>query len=227
MATGRPMPLNRHLRRIWDAGRKPARRLRLGRPLGGGPLARIWWVVLLRAVAAMTFGVVAIAWPHHAAVALVTAFGLYALLDGALGLVLCAWPGALRAPGVALVAAFANIAAGSAALVEPRRIAQLLVLVLGVWLAIRGLAVFAEALADVRARRRGPALAAEAMLVPGDFGALLDGVMAAIFGLALLVAPQLGVLTLAWALGVWAILHGFLMSGFALEQRRLSRLQVS
>jgi uncharacterized membrane protein HdeD (DUF308 family) len=214
---------NRHVRRIWDARRGAAARIRLGRPLGDGPLARIWWVVLLRAIAAIAFGLVVIVWPHHAAVAMVTAFGLYAVLDGGLGLLLSAWPGALRAPGLGALAAFANIAAGVAALAAPQRIAQLLVLVLGVWLAVRGLAVFAEALADVRARRRGPTAPAQASLGGGEFGALLDGIMAAIFGLALLVSPQLGVLTLAWALGIWAMLHGVLMSVFALQQRGLVR----
>ena len=75
---------NRQVRRIWDARRGAAARIRLGRPLGDGPLARIWWVVLLRAIVAIAFGLVVIVWRHHAAVAMVTAFGVYAASKAAI-----------------------------------------------------------------------------------------------------------------------------------------------
>src|SRR6476661_4227144 len=46
-------------------------------------LARNWWMVALRGVAAIFFGIVAIAWPDITVGVLIIFFGAYALVDGA------------------------------------------------------------------------------------------------------------------------------------------------
>ena len=47
-----------------------------------GELSRSWWVVVLRGVAAVLFGLLAIFWPGESLVALVVIFGVFALVDG-------------------------------------------------------------------------------------------------------------------------------------------------
>jgi len=45
-------------------------------------LARNWWVLALRGLIAILFGIVAFIWPGLTLVSLVLLFGAYALLDG-------------------------------------------------------------------------------------------------------------------------------------------------
>lgn len=58
-------------------------------PLLGGllrSLADYWWLLLLRGLAAIAFGVVAFVWPGLTLVALTLLWGAYALADGILAL---------------------------------------------------------------------------------------------------------------------------------------------
>jgi uncharacterized membrane protein HdeD (DUF308 family) len=45
-------------------------------------LARNWWVLALRGVLAIIFGVLALIWPGLTLFVLITMFGAYALVDG-------------------------------------------------------------------------------------------------------------------------------------------------
>ena len=58
-------------------------------PLGGavlGALAENWWLLLLRGLAAIAFGVIAFLWPAITLVALTYLWGAYALADGIIAL---------------------------------------------------------------------------------------------------------------------------------------------
>jgi uncharacterized membrane protein HdeD (DUF308 family) len=49
-------------------------------------LARTWWLVLLRGLAAILFGALALLWPHLTLVVLVILYAVYALSDGVFAL---------------------------------------------------------------------------------------------------------------------------------------------
>ena len=49
-------------------------------------LARTWWLVLLRGLAAILFGALALLWPHLTLVILVILYAVYALSDGVFAL---------------------------------------------------------------------------------------------------------------------------------------------
>lgn len=183
-------------------------RLRLGRPMIEGELARIWWIVLLRAIAAVAFGALALVWPTHTARVLVALFGAYALVDGAAGLVMSARGRGLNAHAWLSLMSAVSLTAGVFALSQPRRAALVVVAVMGAWLIARG---FSEILgeASVRAGQRR------------DWVLILNGSMSALFGIGVIAVPRAGGLGLIWALGAWAILHGLMMSNFALRLGRL------
>src|SRR6185312_5072227 len=50
-------------------------------------LAKSWWLLLLRGIAAIVFGVLAFAWPGLSLVTPVLLYGAFALVDGVLSLV--------------------------------------------------------------------------------------------------------------------------------------------
>src|SRR5918992_1526161 len=59
-------------------------------------LAKSWWLVLLRGIAGIVFGVLAFVWPGLTLLALVILYGAYALVDVAgiaAGIVTFVWPG--------------------------------------------------------------------------------------------------------------------------------------
>lgn len=193
--------------------RLKASALRAGRPLVGGGLARIWWIVLLRAAASMIFGGLALAWPHLAAVTLMTLFSAFVLVDGLMAFVASARSGGLRARWWLALSAAASILAGVFVLTEPRMAALLLIVIFGAWLIVYGLASVIGAIAT-------------RVETKGDWSLPVDGLMSALFGAGLIAAPRIGALGLVWAIGAWAIFHGLLMVPFALRLRR-ARLAIS
>jgi uncharacterized membrane protein HdeD (DUF308 family) len=193
-------------------------RVRLGKPWTDGPLAQIWWIVLVRAFVAMACGVLAIGWPHHALIVLVRALGVFALLEGTLGLVLSAMRGKSQVRLWTALGAATSLAAAAAALTQPRWLAAILVMAAGAWLVVRGIIVSCESLTDRRERRQEEGL--DARVITGEELCLLvDGVTSGIFGLAMFTAPHLGAFGLVLGLGAWALLHGALLVGYALELR--------
>jgi uncharacterized membrane protein HdeD (DUF308 family) len=47
-------------------------------------VARYWWVLLVRGLLAIVFGIAALVWPEITVWALVIVFGVYVLVDGVL-----------------------------------------------------------------------------------------------------------------------------------------------
>src|SRR5215216_4553457 len=76
-------------------------------------LAKNWWLVLLRGIAGIVFGILAFVWPGLTLLTLVLFYGAYALVDGILSLVAAFTGGAKPVPSWWLVLiGIAGIAAG-------------------------------------------------------------------------------------------------------------------
>jgi uncharacterized membrane protein HdeD (DUF308 family) len=185
----------------------------LGEPIVRGPFWRTWWVVLLRAVAAVVFGVVTLVWPRHSALALLALFGAYALFDGLTVLLISA---SARRTRISLTLGGAvSVVAGLLAFARPRLLVLTLVGVLGAWLVLRGLT---EIIGEASLRNRAGSSSEPART--RHWSVVLNGAMSVAFGVGLIAAPKIGALGLMWALGAWAVLHGLLMAPFALSLRR-------
>ena len=61
-------------------------------------LAKNWWLLLLRGIAAIVFGVLAFVWPGLTLVTLILFYGAFALVDGVIALVAAFTGGAKPLP---------------------------------------------------------------------------------------------------------------------------------
>ncbi len=170
-----------------------------------GELRRHWWVVVLRGIAALLFGVIALVWVDKTLVVLAIIFGFYALVDGgALGYA------AYRArPGnraQLVVQAVLSVLAGLIALFWPVVAILALVLVIGFWAVFTGVA---EIVTAIRLRAH---LSSEWLLV-------FVGALSIVFGLLLWFWPLAGAQAIMLVIAVYAIVFGAVMTvvGFRLR----------
>jgi uncharacterized membrane protein HdeD (DUF308 family) len=173
--------------------------------------ARYWWVVLLRGVFAIAFGVAAILWPGITVLALVLAFGAYSLLDGILGLAMAV--GGKETEGsnrlvMGLMALF-SIAAGIIAFLWPEITAVALLWVIAAWAIATGVL---EIVLAVRFRKE----------ITNEWLWILSGVLSVVLGLVLVFQPAVGAVGLVTTIGVFSIAWGVILIALALKVRRLA-----
>jgi uncharacterized membrane protein HdeD (DUF308 family) len=167
-------------------------------------LLRSWWMLALRGVLALLFGVLALLLPGPTVLSLVLLFAVYALLAGIVYLV-----GTVRnrrhATGahaldwwLLLALGVVSVLAGILATMRPALAALVLVLIIGVNAFITGVLDIVLAV-RLRNHARG-----------GDWLLLASGVASIIFGTVLIVLPGVGALALVWLIGVYAIVAGIL-----------------
>ena len=102
-------------------------------------LARNWWVLVVRGVAAIIFGALTFVMPQASLTALVLLFGGYALVDGVFSLVGALRPTDSTRPWWALLLhGIAGIAAGVVTFLYPGLTAVVLVYVIAAWALITG-----------------------------------------------------------------------------------------
>lgn len=170
-----------------------------------GELSRNWWVVVLRGVAAVLFGLLAIFWPGESLTVLVVIFGVFALVDG----VALAFAAYRAAPGTRLslgLQAGLAIVVGLLALVWPLAFGIALVFLIGAWAVITGIA---EIVTAVRLRAQ----------ISSEWLLIFIGALSVIFGLLLWFWPGMGALAMITVVGVYAIVFGVVMAvaGFRLR----------
>jgi len=173
-------------------------------------LVRNWWALALRGALAVLFGVAAFVVPGLTVAFLIALFGAYALIDGVLAIV----AGVKAAEhhdrfGSLLLRGILGIAAGLVAFFLPAATAVVLTLMIGAWAIVTGVL---EIVAAVHLHR-----------AHGEWLLIANGVLSVLFGLFLVVAPALGILTLVWIIGGYAIVSGIIMImlGFRLRARHV------
>lgn len=162
-----------------------------------------WWIVVLRGVIAIAFGILALVYPETTAKAIVIVFGIWALVDGVMALVSIVTGGG-RAWGWLLLEGVLGIAAGIIAFREPAITVFALVLVIAFWSLMIGVL---EVSGSLQLRQ-----------VPGSgWGWLLAaGIASLLFGILLIANPGIGAATLLVLIGIYALVIGvfWLISAF-------------
>jgi uncharacterized membrane protein HdeD (DUF308 family) len=178
-------------------------------------LGRAWWLVLLRGIAAILFGILALAWPGITLVTLVLLWGAWALIDGVTALV-AGWrakDGEKPMWQIVLVG-LVGIAAGVLTFVMPGVTAIALLIMIAVWAIVSG--VF-EIVAAIRLRKE---IANEWMLI-------LSGALSVVFGALMILNPGAGALAVLWLIGSFAIAFGVLLVILAFRLKKHATAHVA
>ena len=168
-------------------------------------LARHWWVIGLRGLAAILFGVLAFVWPGMTLAVLVLLFGAYALVDGVLTLI-AAFRGGVQHRVVMLIEGVVSILAGLAAFAWPGLTALVLLYIIAFWAIVTGVL---EIVTAIRVRRA----------ISNELGLVIGGVLSVVFGVVLLIAPGAGALAVIFLIGAYAVVFGIALLGLAWRLR--------
>jgi uncharacterized membrane protein HdeD (DUF308 family) len=171
----------------------------------------VWWLVLLRGILLAIFGIIALVSPGIALLALVWVFGLFAILEGVVVIVI-----AIRSRGEphwvwTVVQGVISVLAGIVALVWPGLTALALLFVVAFWAIVLGIGEIAGAFAS---RRSGSS---------GWGWTLAAGILNVIFGVVLLIWPAGGILTLVWLIGIFTLAGGIMLVVLAFKVRSIAK----
>ena len=172
---------------------------------------RNWWMLALRGMLAIVFGILALIWPDTTKLALVLLFGAFALTDGSLAV----------AAGIAmskyferwwalLLEGLTGIVIGILTFVWPNVTGLVLLFFIAAWAILTG--IF-EIVAAMQFRK----------VISGEWAMILSGLMSVLLGILLVVFPAAGAVSLVWLIGMYAIAFGILTLVFAFRLRSLSR----
>jgi uncharacterized membrane protein HdeD (DUF308 family) len=175
--------------------------------LGLHALARNWWLVLLRGIAAIIFGVLAFAWPGITLLTLIIFYGAYALIDGIFAIAAAFRGGAAQSRWWLILIGILGIAAGLFTFMWPGLTALVLAIFIGIWSLIHG--IF-EIVGAIKIRKE----------IDNEWWLILSGALSVLFGLVMLVRPGAGALALIWVIGTYAIIFGALLVAFSFRLKR-------
>jgi len=172
-------------------------------------LAENWWLLLLRGIVAIAFGVLAFVWPGLTLLTLTLMWGFYAIADGVLALwAAIAGKGGEIAPRWWLaVVGIAGILAGLLTFVWPGMTALVLLMFIASWAIVIGVLQIWGA---IQLRKQ----------IEGEWWLALNGLLSVAFGVLVMAQPDAGALSVVWMIGWFAILAGCMYVGLAFRLKK-------
>ena len=170
-------------------------------------LSKNWWVLAVRGLLAIIFGVLAFALPRLTLVALVWMFGVYALADGLFQIIsgltnrrkYDGW-------GWILLEGFFGVIFGVLVLIWPTITAIVLLLFIAAWAVITGVL---EIISAIVLRKE----------IKNEWLLALSGVLSVLLGVLMFVWPGATALAMVWLIGIYAVIFGvtLIALGFRLK----------
>ena len=174
-------------------------------------LSRNWWVLLLRGIVAIVFGVLTWLQPGISLAALVLLFGAYSMADGILG----AWTAVAGRKEhehwwVLLLEGLVGIGVGVLTLFAPGVTALALLFYIAIWAVTTGVL---EIVAAIRLRKE----------IEGEWLLVLGGLASVAFGVLLMARPGAGALAVLWIIAAYAVVFGAILVVLAFKARNFGR----
>ncbi len=169
-------------------------------------LARNWWLLLIRGILAVLFGLMAFAWPALTLLTLVLLYGAYAFVDGLTAI----WFGVSSRAWLFLLFGILGVLVGIYTFFYPVVTALALLYLIAAWALVRG--VF-EIITAIQLRKE----------ITYEWALIISGFISIIFGIVLVVNPRAGALGMVLVIGAFALMFGVMMIVFALRVRGLPR----
>ena len=183
---------------------------RLGIGLGSAmvhALAKNWWMLLLRGIAAIIFGALALAWPGMTLLTLILFYGAYVLVDGVLAVVAAITGGALAPRWWLAIVGLLGIAAGLLTFLMPGVTALVLLYFIAGWAIATGVL---QIIGAIKLRHE----------IDNEWFLILGGIVSVLFGGAMFAAPGAGALALVTVIGIYAIVIGGLQVALSFRLKK-------
>jgi len=170
-------------------------------------LAKNWWLLVLRGVAAILFGLAAFVWPGLTLLLLITLFALYAIVDGLIALITGLnhthdsprwWVFALEG--------LVGVGIGVIALAWPNLTALAILAMIAAWAVLTGIL---EIVAAIRLRRE----------IENEWFLVLGGILSVGVGILLIAQPLAGTVAIVWTIGAYELISGVLWILLAVRLR--------
>lgn len=170
-------------------------------------LARNWWMLLLRGLIAIAFGVLTWFQPGISLASLVLLFGAYSMADGVLG----AWTAIAGRKErehwwVLLLEGLVGIGVGLLTFFAPQVTTLALLFYIAIWAVATGVL---EIVAAIRLRKE----------IEGEWLLVLGGLASVGFGVLLMAQPGAGALALLWLIAAYAVAFGVVLVTLAFKAR--------
>ena len=170
-------------------------------------LAQHWWLLLIRGLIGVLFGIAALAWPGLTLILLISFFGAYMFVDGVIALIAAV---RFRRDGrqavLLAIEGVLGLAVGTVTFIYPVLAALAWVYVIAAWAIVTGALEIAGAVSV----RRG--LGAELLL-------LFSGIVSIALGVGFAILPYIGIVAAVLMIGVYAIVFGALLIATAVRLR--------
>jgi uncharacterized membrane protein HdeD (DUF308 family) len=175
------------------------------------PLSHYWWALVVRGLVAILFAILTFVWPGVTLGAIVVLFAVYALVDGAAGIV-----GGLKETGgrlrswAPIVGGTVSVVAAIVTFIKPMLTLLALVTLIAIWAIVRGLL---DIFAAIRLRK----------VIEGEWLLALGGAMSIVFGVLVFGAPAAGALVAAWWIALYALVLGLVLLVCGMKLRGLAK----
>jgi uncharacterized membrane protein HdeD (DUF308 family) len=171
-------------------------------------LARNWWMLTLRGVFAILFGVLTWLQPGLSLKVLILTFGVYAFADGVIG----AWSAISGRKTEShwwawLLWALISVFAGIFTFISPEITAMALLFYIGFWAIASGVM---EIVTGIRLRKA----------IQGEWLLMLGGLASVLFGVVILARPGVGALAMMWLIAFYAVAFGIILVMLGNKLRR-------
>jgi uncharacterized membrane protein HdeD (DUF308 family) len=156
-------------------------------------LRKNWWLLVLRGVAAIGFGILTFIWPGPTLAALVMLFVAYAMVEGTFAIVRGSLSGSSR--WLLVLEGLVGVIIGVITFFAPGITAVGLLYYIGAWAIVTG--IF-KVVAAIQLRQ----------VINNEWLLIFGGILSLLFGVLVFIYPGASALSILWLIGIYAVVFG-------------------